>query len=189
VIIDMGTGDGRAVLVRAANEPRALVIGIDANAAAMAEASRRAVRPVRQGGLPNAVFAVAAAEAPPSELTGLADDVSVTLPWGSLLDGVLGRMPMVAAGLAGLLTPAGRIEALVSTAARDGRDLPRFDDRLAAVIGEAWSPFGMDVHELRPATRAELVAMPSTWARRLRLGAPDAGGREAWRLTLRRAPR
>jgi hypothetical protein len=38
------------------------VIGLDANAAAMATASRRATR---QDALPNALFAVAAAEHPP----------------------------------------------------------------------------------------------------------------------------
>jgi hypothetical protein len=37
-------------------------MGLDANAAALAKASRRALR---RGGLPNALFAVAAAEHPP----------------------------------------------------------------------------------------------------------------------------
>lgn len=60
--VDLGTGDGRHVLAAAAERPDALVIGVDANAAAMAEASRRAER---RGALPNALFAVAAAEHPP----------------------------------------------------------------------------------------------------------------------------
>jgi 16S rRNA (adenine(1408)-N(1))-methyltransferase len=50
------------VLRAAAERPDTLVVGLDANAAAMAEASRRALR---RGGLPNALFAVAAAEHPP----------------------------------------------------------------------------------------------------------------------------
>ena len=60
--IDLGTGDGRSVLAAAAARADALVIGVDASAAAMAEASRRAAR---RGALPNALFAVAAAEHPP----------------------------------------------------------------------------------------------------------------------------
>ena len=60
--LDLGTGDGRHVLATAAKRPDTLVIGVDANAAAMAEASRRAAR---RGALPNALFAVAAAEHPP----------------------------------------------------------------------------------------------------------------------------
>jgi tRNA G46 methylase TrmB len=50
------------VLATAARHPDTLVIGVDANADAMREASRRAARRNR---LPNALFAVAAAEHPP----------------------------------------------------------------------------------------------------------------------------
>jgi hypothetical protein len=50
------------VLKTAAKRPDTLVVGLDANAGAMAEASRRALR---RRALPNALFAVAAAEHPP----------------------------------------------------------------------------------------------------------------------------
>jgi 16S rRNA (adenine(1408)-N(1))-methyltransferase len=62
VALDLGTGDGRAVLAAAAARPDTLVIGVDASATAMNESSRRAAR---RGALPNALFAVAAAEHPP----------------------------------------------------------------------------------------------------------------------------
>ena len=58
--IDLGTGDGRYVLRAAAERPDTLMIGLDANAAGMARASRRGARQ-----LVNALFAVAAAEHPP----------------------------------------------------------------------------------------------------------------------------
>jgi 16S rRNA (adenine(1408)-N(1))-methyltransferase len=58
----LGTGDGRRVLAAAAAQPDTLVVGLDANAAAMAEASRKAAR---RSSLPNALFVVAAAEHPP----------------------------------------------------------------------------------------------------------------------------
>jgi 16S rRNA (adenine(1408)-N(1))-methyltransferase len=57
VLVDLGTGDGRHVLARARKAPEALVIGVDANAAGMVDASRKQV--------PNALFVVAAAEHPP----------------------------------------------------------------------------------------------------------------------------
>jgi 16S rRNA (adenine(1408)-N(1))-methyltransferase len=62
VAIDLGTGDGRHVLAAAAADPDTLVVGVDAVAAAMAVASRKAAR---RGALPNALFAAAAAEHPP----------------------------------------------------------------------------------------------------------------------------
>ncbi len=78
--IDLGTGDGRHVLAAAAAEPDRLVVGIDANAAAIAEASRRAAAKPGRGGLPNALFVVAAAEALPRELDGVADLVTAHFP-------------------------------------------------------------------------------------------------------------
>ena len=50
------------MLAAAAARPDTLVIGVDASAAGLAESSRRAAR---RGTLPNALFAVAAAEHPP----------------------------------------------------------------------------------------------------------------------------
>ena len=179
VILDMGTGDGRAVLARAAAEPGALVIGMDASASAMADASRRAARAPRKGGLPNALFVVAAAEAPPVELTAVASLVTVILPWGSLLDGVMATASTATAGLASLLAPAGTIEVLLSVEARDGLPVAAVEP---SAIAEAWCRYGIDLVTARPATDAEIAATPSTWARRLRLGRD----RSAWRLVLRR---
>jgi 16S rRNA (adenine(1408)-N(1))-methyltransferase len=78
--VDLGTGDGRHVLAVAAARPDRLVVGVDANAAAMAEASRRAAAKPRRGGLPNALFVVAAAEALPPELAGVAELVTAHFP-------------------------------------------------------------------------------------------------------------
>jgi 16S rRNA (adenine(1408)-N(1))-methyltransferase len=85
VIVDLGTGDGRYVLATAAACPDRLVIGVDANAAAMADAARKATarsgKPGKPGGgLPNALFVVAAVEALPVELAGVADLVTAHFP-------------------------------------------------------------------------------------------------------------
>jgi len=53
------------VLAAAAAQPERLVIGVDANAAAMVSTSRRAAAKPSRGGLPNALFVVAPAEALP----------------------------------------------------------------------------------------------------------------------------
>jgi 16S rRNA (adenine(1408)-N(1))-methyltransferase len=62
-------------LATAAAQPDRLAIGVDANAAAMAEAARRAAANPNPGGLPNAMFVTAAVEAMPAELDGVADVV------------------------------------------------------------------------------------------------------------------
>ena len=53
------------MLAAAAAEPDRLIVAVDANAAAMAVASRRAAASPRRGGLPNALFVVAAVESLP----------------------------------------------------------------------------------------------------------------------------
>ncbi|HUG30737.1 MAG TPA: hypothetical protein VMQ65_09540 [Candidatus Limnocylindria bacterium] len=156
------------MLAIAAREPRTLAIGLDANAAAMAEASRRAAGPARKGGLANAAFILAAAEAPPSELCGAGARVTVLFPWGSLLRGCVGGDAPVAAGVAGLVAPGGALELLLAPSVRDGLDgLPLEPNELAAAVQGAFEGFDLGMELARPALDAEVRASGSTWARRL----------------------
>jgi 16S rRNA (adenine(1408)-N(1))-methyltransferase len=185
-VVDLGTGDGRFVLTTAAAEPRTLVIGIDASADAMAEASGRAARSPQRGGLANALFVAAAAEALPPELAGIADLVAIQLPWGSLLRGALALEDGVARGIAGLVAPGGRVEILVAPATRD-RLAPAVDvsERLANGLADDWGRLGLEVVEAAPATPDEIATTRSTWAKRLQLRAGDPD-RTAHRIRLRR---
>ena len=169
--IDVGTGDGRAVIAAATRDPGTLVVGMDATAAAMTETSRRAARAPRKGGLPNAAFILAAAEVPPHELAGVAGLVTVQFPWGSLLRGCLAADDRVAAGIAGLVAPRGMLELLLAPAPRDGLDGLPTDT--TDVIAAAWSAFaahGLCPIEARTATEADVRGSGSTWARRLGTG-------------------
>jgi len=174
VIVDLGTGDGRAVLARAASEPTALVIGIDAAAASMADASRRADR----RGPSNALFLAAGVETlAASPLAGRADLVSVLFPWGSLLRGVLGLDHVALCGLAAVARPGATVEALVSVVPSDGvASLGRLDERMSGRIAHSWRDAGLMLSAMRPATPAEVRSSGSSWARRL---GPD---RPVWRL-------
>ncbi len=167
-MIDLGTGDGRAVLRTAATEPASLVIGIDANAASMAEASRRAAEPARKGGFDNAMFVLAAAEAPPKNLQTLADRVTVLFPWGSLLRGCLGADPLVARGIAQLLAPGGTLELLLAPADRDRLDgLPTGPTDVIEAATQTFKALRLRLVEGRTASDAQVRASGSTWARRL----------------------
>jgi 16S rRNA (adenine(1408)-N(1))-methyltransferase len=182
VIVDLGTGDGRAALAAAGSDPTALVLAIDADAASMADASRRAARAPARGGRPNALFVVAAAERLPPELTGLADEVRILFPWGSLLRGVLGREPAVAVGIAALLAPGGAVSAVVSIAARDRIDgLTAIDAGALDDIAKRLAGDGLRIAGARPATPEEVRATHSSWGRRLLAGDPT---RPIWCLRL-----
>ena len=86
--LDIGTGDGKNVLKSAAQSPETLFIGLDAAAENMVDSACKAAKKPEKGGRGNVLFVVAAIEAPPAELLGAADEVSVLFPWGSLLAGV-----------------------------------------------------------------------------------------------------
>jgi 16S rRNA (adenine(1408)-N(1))-methyltransferase len=187
VIVDLGTGDGRAAFALAEAEPGSLVIGIDADAASMVETSRRAARSPAKGGLSNVLFVAAAAESPPPELLGVADEVRILFPWGSLLRGVLGADALVARGIAALVRPGGRISAIVSVTPRDALGTTTSLDaaRLSEIADATWVA-GLRLTATHPIDASEVRATRSSWGRRLLGGATD---RPVWRLDFVARPR
>jgi 16S rRNA (adenine(1408)-N(1))-methyltransferase len=150
----------------------------------MAEASRRAARPAARGGAPNALFVVAAAERPPLELLGVADEVTIHFPWGSLLRGALALDEDAAGGIAALIKARGRLTILVSITNRDGLGLTAIDEPGAAdALADRWNVHGLRLKAMCPATEAHVAAARSSWARRLGVGR----ARPAWRLAFVKA--
>jgi 16S rRNA (adenine(1408)-N(1))-methyltransferase len=88
VLIDIGTGDGRFVYQSARRNPNKFYIGIDPNARPLEKISEKIHRKPAKGGAANVLFVQAAIEDLPSELNGVADEVHVHFPWGSLLRAV-----------------------------------------------------------------------------------------------------
>ena len=159
--MDVGTGDGKAVLRWALAELDRLVIGVDANAAGMRAAARRS------SDLPNAAFVVAAAESLPDDLAAAADRVTVQFPWGSLLRGILCGEGPVLANLARIAAPGATLSVLWSVTDRDRAALGPVPTRPAE---ESFVAAGFEVRDLRPATVGEIDATGSSWAKRLRAG-------------------
>jgi 16S rRNA (adenine(1408)-N(1))-methyltransferase len=174
VTLDLGAGDGRWAYRRARARPAEFVIALDPVAENMAEASSRAAKKPERGGAPNALFVVGAAESPPEELGGIAGEVFVTLPWGSLMRGIILAEPAVLAGIAGLAAPGARVRIVLNTRIFDdpvpleARDLPGLTP--AYVLDALARPFasvGLSVLEARELTPEEVAALDTTWAKRL----------------------
>lgn len=87
-MIDVGMGDGTFVSRSAKTRPDRFFIGIDPNRAPLERISERIHRKPAKGGLPNVLFLQAAVEDLPPELDGVADEVHIHFPWGSLLHAV-----------------------------------------------------------------------------------------------------
>lgn len=167
-------------MLRAARRsPDEAFLGLDADVARMREASHRAARAAAKGGLPNAWFAVAAAEALPTELDGRVDELRVTLPWGSLLRGALGPEPWFHEAVRRLLRRDGGVEMLLSVVSRDA--LPgtaALDHATFMTFAARYRDAGWLVLDAREATPADVACSGSSWARRL--GIPAR--RSAWVL-------
>jgi 16S rRNA (adenine(1408)-N(1))-methyltransferase len=139
VVVDLGAGDGRYAYRLARAQPDWLCLAVDACASGMRELSWRAGRKPSRGGAPNVVFVRAEASSLPGALCGIADEVSVFYPWGSLLRAVLEPEPALLARIVRLGRPGTALRIRVNASAlaaagMDGLDrlLPRLRRDYAA---------------------------------------------------------
>jgi len=175
VTVDLGTGDGRAVLRAARAEPDRLAIGVDANAASMRASAHHAER---RGTLPNALFVVSAVESLPDDLAAAADRVTVTFPWGSLLRGLAEPHGPILDGIRRISAPGAAVDVMWSVVPRDG--VPGVND--PSTVAEAFRLSGLEVRDVHVATIEEIEEAHSSWAKRLQAGRE----RPAYRLRASR---
>lgn len=146
------------------------MIGVDASADGLREVARRLAAKPARGGLANALLGVLALAQAPGELAGLADSLTVLLPWGSLLRAVATPEPPALARLHALCKPGARLRVVFGYGAGDPADvqtLPALDDDAhLAALAHAHAAAGLAVRARRMA-RDEVGELPTTWARKL----------------------
>jgi predicted RNA methylase len=170
--LDVGTGDGRFVLARAAQHPERLLVGLDPVAGAMSDAANRVTRPrTRQD---NVLFVVASVEQMPAELTGVFDRVFVLLPWGSLMRGLILADPEVLGPLASVGQPGAEytftlnLRIFSDPVPIEVQDLPEVT--VAYVhdhLTDLYREHGLEITSARLLDRVDLDALRTTWVRRL----------------------
>lgn len=181
VLVDVGTGDARTAYRQAVAHPEWLVIGVDPAWQRMAETAVRAARKPAKGGAPNLILVNAAIEAVPSALHGVADEVTVLMPWGKLLRGVVLGEDDVLAGLRAVAKADAPLEVSIGTSIwRDPipleiRDLPELTPESVDSTGLAdrLAALGWQVTDVRLVPHTELETISSSWARRLGSGATE----------------
>ena len=127
---------------------------------------------------------VSSVEALPTELSGLAAELRIQFPWGSLLSAILRADRQILVGLADLLKPGGTLTLLVSITERDGVELvERLDGNRAPQMARRIAAAGSLVCDrYRIATPTDISASCSTWAKRLGVGRT----RTAWLFEFRK---
>lgn len=180
-MIDIGTGDGLFVYNFARKNPRKFYIGVDANPRPLEKVSEKIYRKPAKGGVPNALFVQAAVEDLPAELEGVADEVHVHFPWGSLLRavaigdvGVLGQLQRVCSSGALLEVIIGlnpdRDAAEMERLGVPAITLAYIDAELTPRYREA----GFEVLERGVVSASDWGRLCTSWAKRLRGGGTAA---------------
>ena len=150
-------------------------IGIDANIRPLAKISEKIYRRPHQGGAPNVLFLQAAVEELPDELTGIADEVHIQFPWGSLLRGVATGDERVLKNLRRLCRRGARLEVLIGLdPRRDVTELERLGlpelsvSYLKHDLVPAYEANGFEVSDYGMLVSSEWPKIESSWATRLR---------------------
>jgi 16S rRNA (adenine(1408)-N(1))-methyltransferase len=151
----------------------------------MREASYRATRKPARGGAANAWFLVHALEALPGALLGVAHEVTVNFPWGTLLQAVTVPRAEGLAAIAALLRPDGELAVSLNRSAQldpayaERLGVPVLDD---AHVEGALLP-GFAAAGFVPVEEAASSGDPrTTWGRRL----VEGSGREVLALRFAR---
>jgi 16S rRNA (adenine(1408)-N(1))-methyltransferase len=174
VTLDVGAGDGRFAYRYAQQHPRRFVVALDPVRENMRETSAKAAKKPDRGGAPNVLFVIGSIERPPEELRGVADEIFVTLPWGSLMRGIILAEPQVLDALASFGAPGARLRIVLNTRIFDepvpieARDLPDMTpDYARDTLAPAFERAGMRVERADWMDADEVASLGTTWAKRL----------------------
>ena len=174
VIIDIGTGDGRFVYQSARQNPNKLYIGIDPNARPLEKISEKIHRKPAKGGAPNVLFIQAAVEDLPSELDGIANEVHVHFPWGSLLRAMAKGDVAVLQNLRRICLPGGLLEVVIGLdPVRDQTEIDRLGltplsiEFIDKQLAPNYSTAGFEMIERGVIAASEWPEFNTSWAKRL----------------------
>ena len=174
VIIDIGTGDGRFVYQSARQNPNKFYIGIDPNVGPLEKISEKIHRKPAKGGAPNVLFIQSAIEDLPAELDGVADEVHVHFPWGSLLRAVaLGNVDVLR-NIRRICADAALLEVVIGIdAVRDRSEIERLGltplsvELIDNVLVPNYTAAGFEIIERGILAASSWPELETSWAKRL----------------------
>jgi 16S rRNA (adenine(1408)-N(1))-methyltransferase len=174
VILDIGTGDGLFAYQSARLNPRKLYIGIDANTRPLEKISEKIYRKPNKGGLANVLFLQAAIEDLPEELNGVADEIHIHFPWGSLLRAVASGESALLHHLRRLCVPDALLEVIIGAdEERDAAELERLNvhslsvSTVDSLLAPAYAEAGFEIAERGECLPTDWPDLQTSWAQRL----------------------
>ena len=174
VVVDIGTGDGRFVYQSARQNPNKFYIGIDPNVRPLEKISEKIHRKPAKGGSPNVLFIQAAVEDLPPELDGVADEVHVHFPWGSLLRAFAVGDLDVLQNVRRICAPGGLLEVVLGLdSQRDRSEIERLGlreislDFIDQTLIPSYAAAGFEIFERRVRSASDWPEFNTSWAKRL----------------------
>ncbi len=174
VIIDLGTGDGRFVYQSARQNPKKFYIGIDPNVRPLEKISEKIYRKPSKGGAPNVLFIQAAVEDLPAELDGVADELHVHFPWGSLLGAVAAGDVVVLQNLRRICAREALLEVVIGLdPVRDQAEIERLGvvplslEFIDQTLAPRYAAAGFQITERGIIAAADWPEFNTSWAKRL----------------------
>ena len=174
IVIDIGTGDGLFVYQSAKENPRKFFIGIDPNTRPLARISEKIHRKPGKGGLPNVLFLQASVEDLPQELDGVADEIHVHFPWGSLLGGVVRGDETLLKSIRRLCAKGALLEVVIGLdPERDRAEMARLGisefthPNVKSSLSESYLQSGFEITEVGERWPSDWPHLNTTWAKRL----------------------
>lgn len=174
IVIDIGTGDGRFVYQSARQNPKKFYIGIDPNVRPLEKISEKIYRKPAKGGAPNVLFIQAAVEELPAELDGVADELHVHFPWGSLLRTVATGDVVMLQNVRRICAPEALLEVVMGLdPARDQSEIERLEltplslEFIDQQLASRYLTAGFEITERGMIPAAEWPEFNTSWAKRL----------------------
>lgn len=171
VAVDVGCGDGKYALRLAQRDPDRLVVGVDPETTRL----ERTLTTARKRRLSNLLFLGWSMDAPLPVLGHAVDEIHVVMPWGSLLDGVLGGNDTVLSHVLDLGRPGATYEAIVNCRPWDApasvdaklSSTPVPTEETLAKLVEVYGQHGWGLDEPRWLDESEARAVGSSWVSRV----------------------
>jgi 16S rRNA (adenine(1408)-N(1))-methyltransferase len=171
--VDIGTGDGLFVYHAAKENSDKLYIGIDSNSRQLEKISTKITRNPSKGGAPNVLYVQAAVENLPEELCGIANEIYILFPWGSLLNAVLTNVELLSS-IRKICAAEAKLHIMVALEKnKDQSEIKRLGlpelstDYIQAKLIPHYRHAGFDVVKAKLTPISQVNNLQTTWAKKL----------------------
>ena len=164
-----------------------MFIASDINPSALTDIAWRAGRKAARGGVSNLICIAEPLDTLATQLSAVADRISVILPWGSLLWAVAAAELVSLRHIFDLCLSGAKVEIVLSydkdRDAQQRTPLPagELDEGHIATLPCLYQQAGLRIVAVERLSQTELADYQTTWAKRLAFGRP----RNVWRLRAR----